>query len=170
MNFTFDPNILPKINQFFKENNIENHSEYILNAIQLLHSYNNIQFTESTILKKLYDISSIISDNESAKLTMLSNADYLTKSCHILPWFKQNYTFVSPTVKAVQPIHITKIYNSFKDLYFCNLTKNERRLYNLTYFRDYFKNNPYYKKFFKDRVQFNNTDYRSVIINHVLNN
>jgi phage/plasmid-associated DNA primase len=94
--------------------------------------------------------------------------EYLTQSCHILSWFKENYSFVPPDVKAVPPIHINKIFNSFKDLYFCNLTKSEQRLYNLTYFREYFKNNPFYKKFFRDRIQFNNTDYRSVIINHVL--
>jgi len=73
---------------------------------------------------------------------------YLEMSCNILQWFKDNYNCTN------NKLDICKMKDLYIDFstsnYFINLTKNEKRKYNKSYFCDYVKNNSFFIKFHKD--------------------
>jgi len=89
------------------------------------------------------------------KLTIPDNIkqrtkNYLEDSCDILQWFKENY---DKTEKNDDILRIADIYNNFSksDLY-SNMTKAEKRKYNLKNFTIYFQTNIYLKKFYKKKI------------------
>ena len=70
---------------------------------------------------------------------------YLEMSCNILQWFKDNYECTNgDTVYKLKDIHKEFI----ESMYYCNLTKNEKRKYNKSYFIEYFETNIYLRKYF----------------------
>ncbi len=72
---------------------------------------------------------------------------YLEMSCNILQWFKDNYLF---TENKNDICKIKDLYNDFvSSIYFINLTKNEKRKYNKTYFNNYISSNPFFGKYYK---------------------
>ena len=72
---------------------------------------------------------------------------YLEMSCNILQWFKDNY---KQTDDKNNICKIRDLYDDFSSsTYFINLTKNEKRKYNKSYFSDYISNNSFLGKFYK---------------------
>jgi phage/plasmid-associated DNA primase len=73
---------------------------------------------------------------------------YLEMSCNILQWFKDNYKYTGDKNS------ICKMKDLFEDFstssYFINLTKNEKRKYNKSYFCDYVINNSFLIKYHKN--------------------
>jgi hypothetical protein len=74
-------------------------------------------------------------------------SQYLEMSCNILQWFKDNYKYTGDKNS------ICKMKDLFEDFstssYFINLTKNEKRKYNKSYFCDYVSSNIFLSKYYK---------------------
>lgn len=82
---------------------------------------------------------------------------YLEMSCNIVQWFKDNYTLTNEKDDYIQ---VKDIYSKFTQSdYYLNLSRNEKRKYNKTYFLEYFQTNIFFRKYFLER--YNNI--RSVI-------
>jgi len=74
-------------------------------------------------------------------------AQYLEMSCNILQWFKDNY---KQTGEKTDICKMRDLYDDFSSSnYFMNLTKNEKRKYNKTFFSDYVTNNSFLGKYYK---------------------
>lgn len=72
---------------------------------------------------------------------------YLEMSCNILQWFKDNYKH---TDNKNDICKMRDLYDNFSSsTYFINLTKNEKRKYNKSYFSDYISNNSFLGKYYK---------------------
>ena len=81
---------------------------------------------------------------------------YLELSCIILPWFKENYERTNDK----EFIKVKDIYDNFSTSnFFYNLSKEEKRKYNKTFFNEYFETNIFLRGFYAER--YNN--FRSVI-------
>lgn len=79
----------------------------------------------------------------------LRTMNYLESGCHLLQWFKDQYTYTSQKDDMVK---IMDIYNNFKDgEYYMNLSKKERREHNYRYFIEYFSENIITKKNYRER-------------------
>ena len=73
---------------------------------------------------------------------------YLEMSCNILQWFKDNYKH---TEKKTDICKMRDLFDDFSSSnYFVNLTKNEKRKYNKTYFSDYISTNSILGKYHKE--------------------
>ena len=78
---------------------------------------------------------------------------YLEMSCNILQWFKDNYIY---SKNKDDILKIKDIFDDFKiNDYYQNLTKNERKIYNKSYFINYFKTNSFLKNFYIERTSTN---------------
>jgi hypothetical protein len=78
-------------------------------------------------------------------------------SCNIVQWFKDNYMLTNEKENYIQ---VKDIYSKFTESdYYLNLSRNEKRKYNKSYFLDYFQTNIFFRKYFSER--YNNV--RSVI-------
>ena len=67
-------------------------------------------------------------------------------SCNILGWFKDNY---DKTENKTDVIKLKDLFNDFKDSdYYHNLTKNDKRKYNYSFFDNYFSTNIFFKKYY----------------------
>ena len=85
--------------------------------------------------------------------------EYLELSCTILPWFKENY---EQTKNKKDVIKLKDVFTKFKEsTYYFNLSKNDKQTYNYHYFIDFFENNIFFTKFYKER----NTQYRNFLTN-----
>lgn len=72
---------------------------------------------------------------------------YLEMSCNILQWFKDNYTYTGEKDAICK---MKDLYGTFSSSsYYSNLTKNEKRKYNKTYFSNYVSNNSFLIKYHK---------------------
>ena len=81
---------------------------------------------------------------------------YLELSCIILPWFKENYERTNDN----EFIKIKEIYDNFATSnFFYNLSKEEKRKYNKTFFNEYFETNIFLRGFYAERCN----NIRSVI-------
>ena len=81
---------------------------------------------------------------------------YLELSCIILPWFKENYERTNDK----EFIKIKEIYDNFATSnFFYNLSKEEKRKYNKTFFNEYFETNIFLRGFYAERCN----NIRSVI-------
>lgn len=66
----------------------------------------------------------------------------------IIFWFKDNYKY---TEKKTDICKMRDLYDDFStSTYYVNLTKNEKRKYNKSYFSDYFSTNPFLGKYHKE--------------------
>ena len=71
---------------------------------------------------------------------------YLELSCNILGWFKDNY---DRTEDKKDIIKMRDLFNDFKESeYYSNLTKNDKRKYNYSFFDNYFSTNIFFKKYY----------------------
>jgi hypothetical protein len=71
---------------------------------------------------------------------------YLELSCNILGWFKDNYY---KTEDKSDMIKLKDLFSDFKESdYYHNLTKNDKRKYNYTFFDNYFATNIFFKKYY----------------------
>jgi len=76
---------------------------------------------------------------------------YLEMSCNIVQWFKENYELTTDKEDFVK---VKDIYEKFAmSDYYVNLTKQEKRKYNKTYFTDYFQKNIFFRKYYVERTQ-----------------
>jgi phage/plasmid-associated DNA primase len=93
--------------------------------------------------------------------------NYLELSCNILQWFKESYVKTESNNDFVK---IADMFDNFKmsEFYF-NLSKDEKRKYNKSYFVNYISTNSYFKKFYKDdfKITVNKVQMhaRNVIVN-----
>ena len=72
---------------------------------------------------------------------------YLEMSCNILQWFKDNYEY---TGNKEDLCKMKDLYDDFSGgMYFLNLTKNEKRKYNKSYFVEFVTSNPFFGKYYK---------------------
>ena len=77
---------------------------------------------------------------------------YLEMSCNIIQWFKENYKH---TGEKTDICKMRDLYDDFSaSNYFVNLTKNEKRKYNKSYFCEYVSGNSFLGKYYK--ITFNN--------------
>ena len=94
--------------------------------------------------------------------------EYLESSCNLLMWFKENYKHTNDKHKMIP---ISDILAAFKmDEYYTNLTKFEKRKYNLKFFIEYFSHNIITKKFYKKIIDYiidgKRIQKRNVLINY----
>ncbi len=86
---------------------------------------------------------------------------YLEMSCSILQWINSEYT---RTENKKDIIQLKSMYNNFKNsVYFSNLSKADKRKYNYQYFINQIAGNPFFKKYYKERLLNNSnviTNYR----------
>ena len=90
----------------------------------------------------------LIKENE--KIHMKINKSEKTKEqiiCNILQWFKDNYEY---TGNKTDLCKMKDLYDDFsRGMYFLNLTKNEKRKYNKSYFIEFVTSNPFFAKHYK---------------------
>ena len=121
-NWCIDNNILtvPTRNVFI--NNIENKNMF------------------KRIIKK--DIEYIIRINEEGIINRVTKEEM---PCNILKWFEEKYEYTNGEIIY----KLKDIHNEFIDsIYYCNLTKDEKRKYNRTYFDEYFETNIDLRQYF----------------------
>jgi len=121
-NWCIDNNILtvPTRNVFI--NNIENKNMF------------------KRIIKK--DIEYIIRINEEGIINRLTKEEM---PCNILKWFEEKYEYTNGEIIY----KLKDIHNEFIDsIYYCNLTKDEKRKYNRSYFDEYFETNIDLRQYF----------------------
>lgn len=71
---------------------------------------------------------------------------YLELSCNILTWFKDNY---DKTEDKNDVIKLKELFNDFKKSdYYHNLSKNDKRKYNYSFFENYFSTNIFFKNYY----------------------
>lgn len=100
----------------------------------LMNAYKNFKLNEHT-----FEIPKSIKDRTT---------QYLEMSCNILQWFKDNYKY---TEKKTDICKMRDLYDDFTtSTYYVNLTKNEKRKYNKSYFSEYFSTNPFLGKYHKE--------------------
>jgi hypothetical protein len=135
--FVEDEEIIDEEKYIFKGNKL-----YKSNEFQLEH--------KCALLKILFEKYKIYKNNnykfiipESIKQrTQL----YLELSCNILTWFKDNY---DKTEDKDNIIKLKTLFNDFKESdYYHNLSKNEKRKYNYTFFENYFSTNIFFKNYY----------------------
>ena len=74
---------------------------------------------------------------------------YLELSCNIVQWFKDHYKYVNDSKEFCK---IKDVYDNFiKSEYYQNLTKNERRRYNKSFFVDYIEKNIFFKNYYYEK-------------------
>lgn len=74
---------------------------------------------------------------------------YLEMSCNIVQWFKDNYVYTGNNNDLCK---IKELYDEFSlSMYFCNLSKMEKRKYNKTYFSKYIEENIFFRKYYHER-------------------
>jgi poly-beta-hydroxyalkanoate depolymerase len=74
---------------------------------------------------------------------------YLELSNNIIQWFKDNYEL---TEKQIDICKIKDLYSDFNQSnYFVNLSKNDKRKYNKSYFNEYISSNDFFKKYYHVR-------------------
>ena len=70
---------------------------------------------------------------------------YLELSCNIVQWFKNSYEQTTDIVYS----KLKDVFLEFKQSdYYINLSKNDKRKYNKTFFINYFETNIYLKKYY----------------------
>jgi phage/plasmid-associated DNA primase len=83
---------------------------------------------------------------------------YLEMSCNILQWFKDSYIYTETKTDLCK---IKDLYEDFTtSTYFINLTKNEKKKYNKSYFNNYVSTNIFFTKFHKEKYN----DVRNCIV------
>ena len=76
--------------------------------------------------------------------------NYLDLSCTIVKWFKETYEY---TKDKRDVIKLKDLYGDFTESqYFYTLTKQERQKYNKSYMTNYVETNPFFKKYYVDRL------------------
>jgi len=74
---------------------------------------------------------------------------YLELSCNIVQWFKDNYQLTNDKNDTI------KIKDLFEDFtnseYYTNLSRNEKRKYNKSYFIEYIQNNIFFRKYYIEK-------------------
>jgi len=79
-----------------------------------------------------------------------------------LSWFKDNY---DKTNDKKDIIKLKDLFRDFRDSdYYDNLSKNDKRKYNYTFFTDYFSTNVFFKKYY---VAGDNNNYPNYINCHI---
>jgi hypothetical protein len=74
---------------------------------------------------------------------------YLELSCNIVQWFKDNYEL---TNNKNDTIKIKDLFEDFTNSeYYTNLSKNEKRKYNKSYFIEYIQNNIFFRKYYIEK-------------------
>lgn len=74
---------------------------------------------------------------------------YLELSCNILDWFKEKFL---KTKKKEDYVQVKDIYNEFlNSIYYVNLSRNERKKYNKSYFQNFFSTNLFFRNDFAER-------------------
>jgi hypothetical protein len=76
--------------------------------------------------------------------------NYLDLSCTIVKWFKETYEC---TKDKKDVIKLKDLYSDFTESqYFYTLTKQERQKYNKSYITNYVETNPFFKKYYVERL------------------
>ena len=74
---------------------------------------------------------------------------YLELSCNVVQWFKDNYQLTNDKNDTI------KIKDLFEDFtnseYYTNLSRNEKRKYNKSYFIEYIQNNIFFRKYYIEK-------------------
>ena len=136
--FTGDKTLIDPENYIFEGNSLYKTSEF-----QQKHKYAllKILMREHVKYYKQNKSEFII---PSAIKTRTDN--YMELSCNILQWFKDNYEI---THNKKDIIKIKDIFSEFSaSSYYYNLTKNEKRKYNKTFFTNYFETNVFLQKYY----------------------
>lgn len=77
--------------------------------------------------------------------------NYLELSCNILDWFKEIY---EKSDKSDDYLQIKNIYAEFiNSAYYSNLSRNERKKYNKSYFQNYFNTNLFFRNNYAERFK-----------------
>lgn len=102
------------------------------------------------LLKILFDEYKIYKKNNNALLLPKSLEDrtqlYLELSCNIIQWFVDTYEL---TENIDDICKVKDLYDKFTEsIYFANLTRNNKRKYNKSYFTEYISTNPFFKKYY----------------------
>jgi len=107
-----------------------------------------LKLESSTLIEKN---KKLIKQNE--KIDTKNNKMEKTKeemSCNILQWFKDNYEH---TGNREDLCKMKDLYDDFSGkIYFLSLTKNEKRKYNKSYFVDFVTSNPFFGKYYKNKI------------------
>lgn len=141
--FTTDSSLVDNTNNIFYAN-----PDFKSNSFQEKHKYALIKILidqHKLYKRNMYIFNIPVSIKERTQL-------YLELSCNIVQWFKDTYELTNDKNDFIQ---VKDIYSYFlKSEYYLNLTKQERRKYNKTYFLEYFQTNIFFRKYFVER--FNN--------------
>ena len=139
-----EKNYIYKGDKIFKTNEFQN--DYKCALLQILfHSY-----------KKYKEVNYKLIIPETIKKRTEA---YLELSCNILGWFKDNYEL---TEDKNDIIKMKDLFGNFKESeYYYNLSKQDKRKYNYTFFDNYFETNIFFKKYY---VCGDNNNYSNHII------
>ncbi len=119
-------------NEFYKTEEFKNKYKYALLQI-LMNSYADYKKNNF-----LFNIPKSIKER---------TALYLEMSCNILQWFKDNYKHTEDKYDICK---MKDLYDDFiSGVYFINLSKNEKRKYNKSYFSNYISTNSFFGKYYK---------------------
>ena len=120
-------------NSYYKTDEFKIKYRYSLLKI-LMNAYKNYKLNKHTF--------------EIPKSIKERTTQYLEMSCNILQWFKDNYKH---TGEKSDICKMRDLYDDFSSSnYFINLTKNEKRKYNKSYFSDYISTNSAIGKYHKE--------------------
>jgi hypothetical protein len=135
--FTTDTMLLDIDSNIYLANNLYKTKEF-----QKQHKYalfkilSDVYYDYITIYNGILQIPLTIHDRTSL---------YLELSCNIVQWFKNTYEKTQDGVYC----KLKDVFNDFTlSEYYANLTKNDKRKYNKSYFVNYFETNMYLKQYF----------------------
>lgn len=154
---TFDttPDILRKnwiiANPYYKSNEFK--CDYRMTLFHILQDYFRFIFTENKFRLSPPPLA-----------VQIRNRDQMIASDEFYGWFNATYTKIE--YGECEPIKIKDIYSVFENSpFFCNLSKNDKRLYNFKYFKDKLENHEFIREYvFKTGKTINKIIYKSAIL------
>jgi phage/plasmid-associated DNA primase len=135
---------------FIEDEELIDKSKYIFKSNKDYKTFDFQNKYKYALLKILFDKYKNYKDNDY-KFNIPNSVKersqlYLELSCNILGWFKDNY---DKTENKKDIIKMKDLFNDFKESeYYSNLTKNDKRKYNYSFFDNYFSTNIFFKKYY----------------------
>jgi phage/plasmid-associated DNA primase len=135
---------------FVEEDELINESNYIYKGNKIYKSNTFQNEHKCALLKILFEKYKKYKENDYKFIIPEAIKQrtqlYLELSCNILGWFKDNY---DKTDNKTDIIKLKDLFSDFKESdYYDNLTKNDKRKYNYSFFDNYFSTNIFFKKYY----------------------
>jgi hypothetical protein len=135
---------------FVEDEEIIDENKYIFKGNKIYKSNEFQSEHKCALLKILFDKYKIYKNNNCKFIIPESIKQrtqlYLELSCNIITWLKENY---DKTENKDDIIKLKSLFSDFKDSdYYYNLSKNDKRKYNYSFFENYFSTNIFFKNYY----------------------